>query len=401
MGKVVDFGGTVGPGISSPEYSGDAWGRNKSVIDKSILHGMFTYNVPVGMWKELLNDVEQPSFSAAASVNGELVLTSTGVSGEAVRLSTFRNPRYEPNRGHMYSSSIFLDSKEALGTRRFGYFTPVCGAFFELRDGNLYAVVRTTVDGVTEDDRYLITADVDIEKGNVYDIQMMWRGVGNYTFYINLKPVFRIEYLGMLDELSTFNPANPISFECINGGDVVSLRCGCVDITTEGGNETGNTYGSVCISNNSGQTSVSGYNQPVLAIRSKLLVDDKLNTRDTLALLASAYSDNNSIFRVWATRDFTAITDNDQVWEDFGDGHLEYTSYNIPPVTTPMEFDTTKAFLIFSCRVAQDETYSTSALFEGRADIYLTPGDMFVFTMHRENGNAAIVGTTFEFAEQI
>ena len=51
-------------------------------------------------------------------------------------------------------------------------------------------------------------------------------------------------------------------------------------------------------------------------------------------------------------------------WVDFRDGHLEYIEYDNPDVTTPLTFDTAKAELIFSSRVDQDQSYTTSALFE-------------------------------------
>ena len=268
--------------------------------------------------------------------------------------------------------------------------------------GNLYAVVRTTKGGVTTEDKQLIdTTGIDLDKGNVYDIQFQWRGVGNYKFYINLQLVYEFKYLGTLTDLSMSNPALPAFYECANIGQEVTMKVGCVDISSEGGDDNGKEYGSISVNNDSGQVAISGLNQPVLAIRSKLTVDTKINTRDTLALLASAYADQRSFFRVWATRDFTAITDNDQSWSDVGDGHLEYMAYDVPAVANEMEFDTAKAELIFGCRVDQDQTYSTSALFEGRTEIWLTAGDMFVFTMHRETGGATLVGATFEFAEEI
>ena len=139
---------------------------------------------------------------------------------------------------------------------------------------------------------------------------------------------------------------------------------------------------------------------PVLAIRSKITVNTLINTRDTLALLLSSYADQRAFVRVWATRDFATITDNDDLWNDFGDGHLEYIEY-ANGALTPMSFNTIGLTPIFGCRVGQDETYATSALFEGRTSIWLTPGDMFVFTMHRETGASVNVGCTFEFAEQI
>ena len=197
------------------------------------------------------------------------------------------------------------------------------------------------------------------------------------------------------------NPSNPVFFEAENLGDNNVTIFGCVDITSEGGDDDGKTYGSISTDNESGQVAVSGYNQPIIAVRSKPNIGSLINTRDTLALLASGYADNKAFLRVWATRDFTAITENDQNWRDFGDGHLEYIVYDVPDVTTPMTFDTTKANLIFGCRVGQDNTYSTSALFEDRTEIYQTPNDMFVFTMHRENGGSLLCGVTYEFAEEI
>lgn len=388
--------------IGKNQLSYDAWGRAKAVKDKSILHGMFTFNVPETTWKETFNGTEQ-SFINAASVNGKLILTAGGVLSDETRLDTYRNPRYQPNRGYLYSNSLFLPRPTDDGERRFGVFTEESGAFFNLKADGLYATIRTTtLASGTVDTEYLIdTADFDLSKGNIFDIQFQWRGAGDYKFFINLIEVKTIKFLGTLTELSMFNPACPIAFECENLGDDVEIQCGCVDVTTEGGDLSGKTYGSIQVENNTGQVSVSGYNQPVIAVRSKLTVNSKRNTRDTLSLLASAYSDQKSIMRIWSTRDFTAISEGTQSWADFGDGHLEYIIVD-PAAGTPMTFDTAKASPpIFGSRIGQDETYSTSALFEGRTDIYQTPGDMYVFTVHRENGGVANVGVTYEFAEEI
>ena len=108
----------------------------------------------------------------------------------------------------MYSSSIFLPNPTASAIRDFGIFTEDRGVFFRLKsDGNLYAVIRTTIDSVTTEDEQLIDiSGIDVEKGNVYDIQFQWRGVGNYKFYINLQEVYRFNYLGTLTNISLFNP---------------------------------------------------------------------------------------------------------------------------------------------------------------------------------------------------
>jgi len=381
----------------------DAWGKPKVTIDNSLFHGMFTYSVPVTVWVEQLNGVELTAFSNATSVNGKLNLTSGVTLSDSSYLRTFRNPRYEPNRGHTFSTSVFLPDPTAAGIRRWGYFTAESGSFYEKTATGLYGVIRTTVDSTTTDDRYLLDERYidDISKGNLYDIRMQWRGIGDYDFITNKFISKTTDLLGAATDLSMYNPANPIAFECINLGDEVVLQAGCVDITSEGGEDNGKTYGSVSISNLNGQVPVTGYNTPVIAIKSLGTVGGLINTRDTLALLVNAYSDQRSLIRVWSTRDLTAITLNDQVWKDFGDGHLQYIEYDSPDVATPMTFDTAKAELVFGSRIDQDQTYTTTAMFQNRTSIYLNPNDMFIFTIHRETGAACNVGLTFEFAEEI
>lgn len=388
--------------FTNKTYNTDAWFRYKAVQDESILHGMFTYNIPADTWYEMIDDVEQTSFVSATSVDGKLVLAS-GALNVKRQLRSFRNPRYEPNRGYIYSSSMFLPNASNNGERSFGAFTSESGVMFRLRSGVLYAVRRTTVGGTITDTETVITvpAGINLENGNVFDIQFQWRGVGSYFFYINLKLVAVLDLLGTLDELSLFNPALPIAYESINQGDAVSLIGGCVDVSAEGGKDNGKTYGSIGISTDTGSVNISGLNIPVLVVRNKKAFGSLINTRDVLALLATAYGDQRCLFRVWATRDETAITLNDQSWVDFRDAHIEYIEYDNPNVTTPITFDTTKANLVFGSRVDADSSYSTSALFEGRTQIYQTPGDIFIFTMHRETGANANVGLNYEFAEAI
>jgi hypothetical protein len=388
--------------IQTKSYSSDAWFRQKFVTDDSILHGMFTYNIPSDTWFEMIDDVEQASFVSALSVDGKLHLSS-GALNEKRQLRTFRHPRYEPNRGHIYSNSAIFPGASSAGERSMGIFTKEAGVMFRLRSGVLYAVRRTTVGGITTDYEEAITLpdDIDLGKGNVFDIQFQWRGVGSYFFYVNLKRVHTLELLGTLTELSVFNPALPISQESINQGDAVTLQIGCVDVSSEGGKNNGKTYGSIGTSTESGSISISGYNQPILAVRNKKNFGALLNTRDVIALLATAYGDQRCVFRVWATRDETALTLNDQSWQDFRDAHIEFAEYDNPNVATAMTFDTAKAALIFGSRVNMDQSYSTSALFEGRTEIYQTPGDIFIFTMHRETGGNANVGINYEFAEAI
>jgi len=390
--------------LTTNDLGRDAWGRPKTINDNSIFHGMFTYNVPVSTWYETLNGVlNTGAFIFSSSVDGALNVICGGALNDNTVLSSYRNPRYEPNRGALFSTAGWFTNPTGLMTREFGTFTDQAGVFFRLKSGGtLVGVIRTSISGVPQEQEYPLTlpAGVDLSKNNVFDIQYQWRGAGDYKWFVNLQEVGDSETLGTLTRLSMFNPALPVAFSSENLGDNDPMNFGCVDVTSEGGKDNGKTYGSVGIQSESGQVAITGFNAPVLAIRSKPTIGALINTRDTLALLLSSYADQKAFIRVWVTRDFAAITENSDSWNDFGDGHLEHIEVN-NGAGTDMTFDTTGLTPVFGCRVGQDNTYSTSALFEGRTEIYLTPGDMFVFTMHRENGGAALVGCTFEFAEAI
>ena len=188
----------------------------------------------------------QTSFTNATSVNGALEMRAGATLSDASYLRSYRNPRYEPNRGMLYSTAMRFTNPSAAMVRRFGQFTKEAGTFFELDNGVLYGVVRTTVDSVTTDDRFFIRQDIrnnvfDLSKGNVFDIQWQWRGVGNYVFFVNLQEVVNTGYLGTKDELTMFNPALPVAFESINEGAMDEMVFGCVVVTSEGGGDNGKT----------------------------------------------------------------------------------------------------------------------------------------------------------------
>lgn len=383
-------------------YNTDAWFRNKVVIDKSILSGMFTYNIPADLWYEMVNDVEQSTKVSATVEDGKMVLVS-GAENEKRQLRSLRCARYEPNRGLLWSISVFFPLPAASAERSIGIFTRDTGVGFRLRSGVLYAFRRTTIQGVTTDIEEVITVpdDVDLSKGNVLDIQMQWRGVGSYAFYINLEQVHRMDLLGGLDELSIYNPALPVAFESINQGDASKVVCGCVDVSSEGGDARAGVYGSLATSTESGSIAIDAYNIPVLVLRNKSDYDSYVNTRDVTLLRLSGYADQRCVLRGWYARGDASITLNDQVWTDYRDGHLEYIEYDNPNVANPMTFDTSLARLAFSVRVDQDQTYQSDFTFDDKVNIPISPGGLLVITMHRETGGATNAGASLEFSENV
>jgi len=390
----------------------DAWGKQKVSQDYSLLHGMFTYDIPVALWKEEHNDIEEiGTFTDATSLNGKLNLTSTATPGEVRALRSFANPRYEPNRGHLYSVSAFLPDPTNDGIRDFGLFTKESGFFFRLKSDGLYACRRTTVDAVTTpvEEKITIPFDIDFSKGNIYDIQFQWRGVGNVKFYVGDSStgtsvlVHTMSLLNTLTELSVFNPALPIAFQCENITEEVVLQAGCVDASSEGGKNYDGTYGSITMGTDNGSVAISGpgeFNIAIIAVHSKNTLNGLINTRDILNLGVTAYSDQRSIVGVWITRDTTAVSLGTQSWTDYRDANIEFVQLD-PGAGTPMTLDTAKAEKQFSSRVDQDVPFPSDAVFNKAAALVLTPGDYLIFTMHRETGGSANVGVTYEFSEEV
>ena len=209
----------------------DAWGRQKVINDYSVLHGLFTYNVPNRLWEENAMDAAlayTPLASTgvlATSEDGALKLSSGTTANNGCALMSKRHPRYQPNRGHLYSTAGWFPTPHADGYRKWGLMcgclsdTRRSGVYFELEgDGaswSLYAVLRSY--GITRertDITELLPSGFDPSVGHLYDIQYQWRGAGNYKFYIDQVLIYEMDLLATLSALTIWNPAMSIAFEC-------------------------------------------------------------------------------------------------------------------------------------------------------------------------------------------
>lgn len=389
----------------------DAWGRPKVYSDLSLFSSLFVSSIDVDRWVELVDGVEQSTHSNTTSINGKLNITSS-VLNQRVTLRSTRNPRYRPNRGHLYSTSILIPSSDLNAIHRFGLFNEESGVFFELNNGVWYGVLRSTLDGVTSDNKKEFKLNTypklqDAKMGNVFDIQYQWRGVGNYKLFINLDKIVSFEDLGFNTDLTIFNPAIPVSYEVEKvSSDNPVLQSGCVDVSTEGGDKVDLKFGSISVSTASGEVDVSGDNVPIIAIRSKKEITGVSgtisNTRDTKIFSINGYANQKSMLRLWKTRvNFdTAITEGTQTWTDYGDGRLEYIVID-PDELTPMTFDVSEAVSIISGRVPLDGNTILNQFDNNESSLFITSGDLYVVTMNRENGGSALVGASIQFGEEV
>lgn len=376
----------------------DAWGIQKTSHNFSIMHSMFTYEVPRETWIIRENGAENYGTSTTCvSINGKLQCSSGALTGNSAEVVSRRNPRYQPNRGYLYSSSIFLPNKNAVGIREFGAFTQDAGVFFRLRNGSLYAVIRTTINGVTSDSETLLQLPdgLDLEKGNIFDIQMQWRGVGSVRFFVGdpttgySEKVLDLAHINKLTELTIFNPAMPVAFRCENtDGTQVVLECGCVDITSEGGGKESRQYSSVT----SGEVALDTTELPVLAFRIPLTYDGKVNTRDCALRRISAFCDSAALLRTYYFRDPTAIT---ATWSPIHGKAFQQKALN-GDVTA---FDTGKMNFLHERRIPINGNVEITNPDEAVGDFFLASGDYVLITIQAKNNTLG--GTTLEYGQEI
>ena len=383
----------------------DAWGRNKAVLDASLFHGVFTYDVPNRMWIEGFNGVEQPTKVNATSENGMLKLVSNGGNSG---LRSKRHARYQPNRGHLYSSSMILPSPTANGIRDFGLGDEKNGAFFRVKATGLYGVIRTTFDGVTTDDEQLISHSVDLSKGNVYDIQMQWRGVGDIKFFINLKEVYIFSYLGTLTAMSISNPALPIGFYCQNVTEDVTMYCGCVDVTSEGGVMETRQYNSVTTGMDvTAINADSGSNgSAILAITLPFQVGGFPYTRDAILNRVTTFSKDEATTGVWAFR-YSSGAASLALYNHIlaaGTANDSYVGFSIggdiSTLNTLFAAAVAEGQLLVTRREEIDRPCVLDNPDKSNSEFLITGGDIIVVSV-RPDGDNKNTGCSIEFSEEI
>jgi len=405
--------------LGKNDLGNDAWGRQKVVFDHSLFHGVWTFDVPNRLWKQF-NDTGS-GWTERGGVDNNLVksdggmLCVTATSTTDVLLQSKRNPRYQPNRGHLYSTAAIFPSPSISGSRIMGIGTSENRVFLKLEgDGAasaFYVGHRTTVNGVTTDYETDITSYLpegfDFSKGHVYDIQMEWRGVGNFYVYVDLELVYTVALLGTLTGVSVANPALPVFFEVKDaeaGGDVV-LKTGCVDVTSEGGTAESLLPATVSTGDSLLSTS-SGDVVAILAVRSPDTItyngDSVIYTRDaTLDSVTSFVKDE--AFRLYYrgrlvnTSALSALTG----WQPIGDGFLQYRTNSDGDLDTAFQTDLAAgdARLFYSTRGEKDFAIREDISTRQVSKYYLSPGDIYIFAI-KSDGNST-GGLTVELSEEI
>jgi len=382
---------TMGTG----ELTTDAWGIQKISIPHSIDHGMFTFDISPQLWFMYHNNTQVYTSTNIVSSGGAGVLT-TDVTNTTLRLESRLCPRYQPNRGHLFSTALWCPSKTADGVRNWGLGTTENRVHFRMKaDGKLYAVLKSA--GAETYEEEIDTSGVtnfDVQKGNVYDIQYQWRGVGNYFFYINLTLVHTINQLGTLTALSLANPALPQLFECIRTTANVSMSIGCADTTSENGDRTMEHYTSAY----SQAVATNGANKPVLVMRNPLQINGATNTRTIMITWVRVINDKKCTFKVWRTRTPAAITG--ATYKAVGNGSYTETDSTNMDATAVRATAVTVASLEFVAAITVEANVSSEIMLSdhNHIEFAMVRGDYLVITNDSTTGTSNCI---VEWGEEI
>lgn len=381
--------------LGTGDITADAWGAQKMSLPYSLFHGLWTFDIPATMWFMYEGGTQVYTSTNIVSTSGAAVLTAQAGKTPLV-LESRECPRYQPNRGHLFSSALWCPSKTADGVRDWGLRTTENGVFFRLKaDGKLYAVRKSGGSEVAEEE--IDTSGVtgfDVQKGNVYDIQYQWRGVGNYIFFINLTQVHTMSLLGTLTALSMQNPALPISFTATRTTADVAIHIGCADVTSENGADDAQQYGSAF----GEAVATNGTDKPVLVISNPLQIGGKTNTRSVQVARISVINSKKSTFKVWLSRTLADVTGATFV-ANGGGSYVETDSpdMNAGAVTATAATVANMRF-ITAIAVEASSPRAWDVQLQNRIALKLVRGDYLVITSNATTGSSDVV---CEWSEEV
>lgn len=396
----LGLGGGSRASLGKGDLTTDAWGVQKTSLPHSVFHGMWTYDIPASMWFMYENGTQVYTSTDITSVNGVAKLLTT-VTNTALLMQSRECPRYQPNRGHLFSTALWCPDKTNDGVREWGLSTVENGVFFRLKaDGLLYAVMLS---GTTETHEEVIDTGkiplFDVEKNNIYDIQFQWRSAGNYNFYIGdpatgtSKLVHTFNFLGTLTNPSLQNPALPAHFKATRTTEDVELNVGCADITSENGLTDREQYSSAY----SEAVSVTT-DTPVIVVHNPLQINSETNTRTATLARISVNCSKKGVFKVWVTRDPADLTG--ETLKAIGNGSYMQTDSTDMDATAVRATAATVANMrpITSVAVEAAVRNSVDNPYRGRIEFPLVRGDYLVVTCTAATAAADCV---VELGEQV
>jgi hypothetical protein len=264
--------------LSPNSYQAAAFGDMRVAAPYTLLDTNFKYDLEHHEWESAVVGggvvSHLPNESAAK-------LAVTTANADRARLRTITFFRYQAGKGHRVKMTcVQADTGQANQTRRWGYFDDNDGLFFELTGTSLYVVRRTSTSGSPVDTQVAKASwsydpmdgtgpsgvTLDVTKGNIYEFNFQWLGVGKVRVFVNgfLVHVFDNANTYTVPYIKT--AVLPVQGEIINTGASTAsyFKIICSSVISEGGMAPPEyTFGAY----NTADISVTTTERPLLSIR--------------------------------------------------------------------------------------------------------------------------------------
>lgn len=297
------------------DEQGDSFGRLRVSNLQTLFDSQFEYGKNSRFWDE---DISGVGASSTHLPNESSIRLRVGtVSGEYVERRTRRCFRYQPGKSQNITMTAVIGTGKTNVRKRLGYFNDNNGLFFEQDGTTLYIVRRTYTSGSVVDNRVAQSSwnidsldgngpsgiTLDVSKGNIYNIDFQWLGVGRVRFSINIdgKSIFvhEIDNANNLTEVYMTTANLPLTYSIENTGtsasqtDFIQI---CSSVQSEGGGADYDLAGRVWSQFNltSKAIKATGYD-PIIAIRLKSTFNSLTNRGVVFPQLVEALSSTTTV----------------------------------------------------------------------------------------------------------
>lgn len=243
---------------------------------------------------DLINkyEIDTNEFSTSTATGGTVThvanqsainLAVTGSNGSTARLRTNTFYRYQAGKGLLIKQTVYhADTGQSNQVRRWGFFDDNDGIFWQLSGTTFSVVKRSSTSGAPVEVTVAQASfnndilngsgasgiNLDLTKGNIFEIKLQWLGVGSVQFFVNGYLVHTMSHANTLAVPYMKTAQLPIGFDVINTGVSTgsSMTSICSSVIAEGGTIPPHfTYSAF----NATPIVVTTTERPVLTIRPK------------------------------------------------------------------------------------------------------------------------------------
>lgn len=246
-GSAIPVTGTFTPTVDT--YSQSAFGEQRIAANYTLADLINKY------------ELDTTEFSTSTATGGTVThipaqsavsLAVTASSGSTARLRTNTFYRYQAGKGLLIKQTVYhADAGQTNQVRRWGFFDDNDGLFWQL-SGTTFSVVRRTSTSGAPVETTVVKAsfnndildgtgpsgiNLDLTKGNIFEIKFQWLGVGTVKFFVNGYLVHTMAHANTLAVPYMKTAQLPIGFDVVNTGAsaISSMISVCSSVIAEGG----------------------------------------------------------------------------------------------------------------------------------------------------------------------